>query len=235
MRPCATDSLYKDLEAKYGLREVQLPENMHLRPLNVFDLDAVDELEAAAFSPSERASRERIEYRLRTCPELCLGLFKREYVWDEEASEGAVGVAAAKATECKETIVGHILATKMLTDTIVDEAMEIPDLDKRGIPVNKSDKRGHQETGRFIGIHAVAIHPDFQRMGLGFVMLKDYVQSLFSLQTADGISIIVHDKYVSFYERNGFENRGKSECQYAGSTWLDMYLPFDTYDDRSWE
>jgi len=56
----------------------QAPTAFHpyTRPLTISDLDSVVALENAAFSnPEERATREKLLYRLSKCGEICYGLF----------------------------------------------------------------------------------------------------------------------------------------------------------------
>ena len=55
------------------------PPNLSIRPLTIQDIDQCVELEAKGFPPEERCSREKFNYRLTVAPELCAGLFVREY------------------------------------------------------------------------------------------------------------------------------------------------------------
>lgn len=98
------------------------PQHLCIRPLNVRDVPQVLGLEILGFPPNERASALRIEYRLTTCPELCSGLFIREF--DTDAISGTE--PSKHSTIKSETLIGHIIATKMLSDTVVDESMEVP-------------------------------------------------------------------------------------------------------------
>jgi hypothetical protein len=43
-----------------------------------------------------------------------------------------------------------------------------------------------------------------------------------SADIADRIALLTYDRLVPFYERLGFEYRGKSKAQYAGGGWNDM-------------
>lgn len=97
------------------------PQHLCIRPLTVRDASQVLALELIGFPPHERASALRIEYRLTTCPELCSGLFVREF--DKEAIKGTE--LPKHSTIKNETLIGQIIATKMLSETVVDESMEV--------------------------------------------------------------------------------------------------------------
>ena len=221
MRPSATESLYRDLEAHYGQDGYFLPRHMLLRPLTVKDVDQVEELEKASYPESEAASRESIQYRLTACSELCVGLFSCEYNWDqpssnEEDDDREDSVVSKSSTLKKETLIGYILATKTTGEFISDEDMKVG---------------SNKEDGRTIAIHSVVISKEYRDRHFGYIMLKDYIQKFYGLCTADRISIIVLPKLRGFYERHGFTDCGVSECQHGGETWHNMKLPFDTYDE----
>lgn len=57
----------------------ELPPHVIVRPLNTKDLDQVVELEEQCFSKEEKMTREKAEYRLKACPELCAGVFIRTF------------------------------------------------------------------------------------------------------------------------------------------------------------
>lgn len=99
------------------------PQHLCIRPLNVSDVPQVLGLELRGFPPHERASALKLEYRLTTCPELCSGLFTREF--DTTLINGTE--LPRHSTIKKETLIGHIIATKMLSETVADEAMEVPE------------------------------------------------------------------------------------------------------------
>lgn len=57
----------------------QLPKHAYIRPLRAEDLDQCLALETAGFPPEHRASKEKLAYRLRVCPELSSGIFVRQF------------------------------------------------------------------------------------------------------------------------------------------------------------
>ena len=52
---------------------------------------------------------------------------------------------------------------------------------------------GHQEGGRTIVLHSVAILPQFQGRGLGRVLMMAYMQQMNGAGIADRLALIVHD------------------------------------------
>jgi ribosomal protein S18 acetylase RimI-like enzyme len=104
---------------------------------------------------------------------------------------------------------------------------------------------GHQEGGRTIVLHSVAILPHFQGRGLGRILMMAYMQQMNGAGIADRLALIAHDvssflaeamndKNHSFvrvdnfqhkmqwYEKLGFTNRGKSNVIFGGGDWYDM-------------
>lgn len=82
---------------------------------------------------------------------------------------------------------------------------------------------GHQEDGRTIGIHSLAVLPEYQRKGLGTILLKAYIQRMTDSEIADRISILTYEDLAPWYEKTfGFKNDGKSEAAFGGGDWVDM-------------
>lgn len=230
MRPQAVDTLLKDLDDKYGLLEYDFPSNCCIRPLTLSDLDQVHELEKLGFSESEQASKQSIEYRLKACPELCCGVFIREFNFepsnslnssstnvDDSDVDYSNAVATKASTLANEKLIGHILATKTANEHVQESDMEIG---------------GHLEDGKTIAIHSVVIHPEWRGKHIGHIMVRDHVEKFYSLFTAERMSLLCQPDKVSFYEKNGFRNLGQSDCKHGGKEWLNMVLPFDSYDNE---
>ncbi|ANB13244.1 Paa1p [Sugiyamaella lignohabitans] len=212
-----------------------LPPHAVIRPLGLKDVDAFLTLEERGFPPEERCSKEKCEYRLRICPELSSGVFIREF-HSEESNSGARdnihdGLPPSTSSVSSERLIAHILATKMTTDHVTDEAMELPDLDQYGRAVDPKDSRGHHEEGRTIGIHSVVVDPSFQGKSIGTILIRDYIQRITTQHIADRIALIAHDRLVPFYERLGFVNDSASPVKLAGGGWRHMWVPLSQTDD----
>lgn len=216
------------------------PPNLSIRPLTIEDLDQVVALEAKGFSPEERSTREKLTYRLNMCPELCLGLFIREFAPryrainlptdntqasapQEDDSDDEHAPLPVKSSVVKETLIGHIIATRIHGSTITNASMDVYLPDVPGL--------GHIESSPTIGVHGVVIDPDWQGKSLGTLLLHDYIQKLSNQDLGDQVVIIAHEGLVPFYEKIGFTNHGKSDCKYAGEEWFDLSIRLIPTDD----
>jgi predicted N-acetyltransferase YhbS len=81
---------------------------------------------------------------------------------------------------------------------------------------------GHQEEGRTIALHSVAVAVEHQKKGLGTVVMKAYIQRIKDSKIADRIALLAHDHLVGFYEGLGFTNMGQSACKFGGGRWNNM-------------
>lgn len=176
-----------------------LPLHMYIRPLIIEDLDSVTNLEALCFPPNERASKEKVEYRLIACPELCAGLFIREF---NDITKELIN----------EKLIGHIMSTKIDSDYITLKSMEIGT---------------HDEASGVIAIHALVIDPDYQKKNLATLLMTDYIQKLSNQEVGKKIVIINHEHLVPFYERLGFQIVGENkdvikDPDFGKDKWLDM-------------
>jgi hypothetical protein len=57
----------------------ELPPHSVIRTLTVHDIDAILVNESAGFPPEERCTLEKLQYRLKVCPELSAGVFIRQF------------------------------------------------------------------------------------------------------------------------------------------------------------
>ncbi|CAI5757493.1 unnamed protein product [Candida verbasci] len=225
------------------------PPNLSIRPLTIEDIDKCIALEQDGFPEEERCSPESLKYRLSVAPELCSGLFIRDYNFkynsinlpevaeklqkehdkegkdsntnNEEEDDDDELPQATSVTN--ETLIGHILATKIASDRITNESMQLPS--------KETPKTGHHESSRFIGIHSVVISPAWRKKNLGALLLHDYIQKLSNQDLGDQIIIIVHEDLIPFYEKIGFNNLGESDCKFANTKWFDMSIDLVSVDD----
>lgn len=221
------------------------PPNLSIRPLTIEDLDECVSLEARGFPEKERATKEKLLYRLTVCPELCSGLFIRDYTpqykainlpavaakqskeeQNEDNDESKTVDSEAiptKSSVLKETLIGHIIATKIYSNRITSESMELG---------SKEDpKAGHIEHSRYIGIHGLVVDPEWQGKNLGTLLMHDYIQKLSNQDLGDKVIIIAHKQLIPFYEKIGFNNLGESDCKFAGEVWYDLSIDLIPEDD----
>jgi len=88
-------------------------------------------------------------------------------------------------------LIGHVVAAKTNDELATDKSMDYPrdwDAEKPG----KTDV-GHQEAGRTIVLHSVAILPQFQGRGLGRTLMQAYMQQMNGAGIADRLALLAHD------------------------------------------
>jgi GNAT superfamily N-acetyltransferase len=81
---------------------------------------------------------------------------------------------------------------------------------------------GHQEEGRTIALHSLAVAVEHQNKGLGSVLMKAYIQRIKDSKIADRIALLAHDHLVGFYEGVGFTDMGPSACTFGGGGWNNL-------------
>lgn len=82
---------------------------------------------------------------------------------------------------------------------------------------------GNDGNGRFVGVHSLAIRPEYQGKGLGRALMDEYIKYVrHSIDSSQSIVIIAHDHLIRFYESFGFKNLGPSPCAFGGGGWYDM-------------
>ncbi|KAB8648470.1 hypothetical protein FH972_026127 [Carpinus fangiana] len=182
--------------------------------LGLSNLESCLKLEQATFPPELAGTREKFEYRLSKASELCFGLFTSA----DSSSADIHAETAATANPVnsheparKGILLGHIIATKSANELVQDEDMKLGN---------------HNEAGRTLAVHSLAVLPDYQKRGIGRVLMKAYVQRMNESKIADRISILAFERLVPFYESLGFENRGKGGSRYGGEDWVNMVCTF---------
>ncbi|TAQ90260.1 hypothetical protein B7494_g1401 [Chlorociboria aeruginascens] len=202
--------------------------------LTISHLESVVALENAAFSdPQDRATREKLIYRLNKCGELCLGIFATvEPDVDFQAATRATAhlVETGRTNEAVSVLLGHIIATKTTSRITTDESMAYPQDWDSDHP--SPSTLGHQESGLTIVLHSIAILPELQGRGLGSVLVNAYIQQMNGTGIADRLALIAHDHKVKWYEKLGFVDKGESAVQFGGGGWYDMVFRLEPAKSR---
>lgn len=211
--------------------------NLHpyIRPLTISDLEACVALENAAFDEErERCSREKFEYRLTRCGELSLGLFCSTTP-DSDLKAETLEVSRPVETNRKNgdvaVLLAHIVATRSTGDVVTDQAMDYPKDWNTSRP--SASPSGHQDSGRTICLHSLAVSPGFQDRGIGRTLLNAYLQQMNSAGIADKIALIAHDHVSGYYEGLGFTNKGASKAEFGGGGWTDMVMELKSIEARA--
>lgn len=100
-------------------------------------------------------------------------------------------------------LVGSAVFSRHLTDELFEKVAENPD------------------SGGFIAIQSLSVHPDFKGQGIGTLLLAALKEKAV-VQNRQGINLTCHDYLISYYEMNNFKNEGISDSVHAGVGWYDM-------------
>ena len=122
----------------------------------------------------------------------------------------------------KETLIGHVIATKNRLDQNHRRF--------HAIAIERNPGSGHIESSRNIGIHSVVIHPDWRGKNLGHcycMTISKIIQPRRRRPDCDN----QQGKFDPILRKIGFNNLGESECKYAGTTWYDMAIDLVATDD----
>ncbi|KAK4126326.1 acyl-CoA N-acyltransferase [Parathielavia appendiculata] len=199
----------------------------NIRPLSISDLPSCIALERAAFpKPEHQASPEKFEYRLTVAPELSLGVFLT--VVPEQAKQLSIEtlptakpVETGRADGAVSVLLAHILSTRCRGDVVTDADMAYPkDWHTRG--GRAAEDAGHQEDGRTVGLHSLAVLPRLHRCGIGQMIVRAFLDQMKNSGLVDRVALLCQDHLVSYYERSGFKHLGESKAQFGGGGWHDM-------------
>lgn len=111
--------------------------------------------------------------------------------WDIETLSAAKTVETDRADRAVSVLLAHIVSTRCCGHTITDKDMDLPK-DWRSLG-GKCTEVGHQETGRTIGLHSLAVSPKVQGCGIGKTILKAYLQQVNNSGLADRVSLLCQD------------------------------------------
>jgi GNAT superfamily N-acetyltransferase len=192
----------------------------NIRPLTVSDLDSCMALENAAFAEEHRASREKVsawakpvlatwrvsrcagadlsqlEYRLTRCPEMCMGLFctvvpSEAKGFEAETLASARLVETGRGNDAVSVLLAHVISTRSLSPIVTDADMDYPkDWRTRA---GKVTDVGHQDAGRTVAVHSVAVLPKMQGAGLGKMLIKAYLQQVKDSDSSNRIALLCQD------------------------------------------
>ena len=73
----------------------------------------------------------------------------------------------------------------------------------------------------YISLTSLSVSKSAQNMGIGHRLLNK-MKDIAIRDRRLGINLTCHDYLVSYYEKHGFVNEGRSQSTYAGEVWYDM-------------
>lgn len=227
------------------------PPNLSIRPLTVEDLDQCVLLENKGFPEDEKASREMLQYRLIACPELCSGLFIREYGSKYNAinlpevaeklnaestpTKNSGGETEPNNKEAKDddqeedhqslpvklSVVKEVLIGHITATKTPTEKLTKAAMK---LPNDQEKNSGHVEFARSIAIHGLVIDPEWRGKNLGTLLMHDYIQKLSNQDLGSKVILVAHKELIPFYEKIGFELHGPSDIKHGSETWYDLSI-----------
>ena len=75
--------------------------------------------------------------------------------------------------------------------------------------------------GGFIAVQSLSVHLDFQRQGVGTLLLAALKETAVQ-QNRQGISLTCYDELIPYFEMNGFVHEGISDSTHGGTIWSNM-------------
>ncbi len=138
-------------------------------------------------------------YRLTTCAELCMGVFctvvpSNTKGWEIDTLHTAHTVETGRDDAAVSVLLAHIVATRTHDEVVTDDSMSYPHGDNTAKSNGDADPRiGHQEFGRTVCIHSLAVHPKLQGVGIGKLIVKAYMQQVKNSALADRVALICQE------------------------------------------
>lgn len=88
-------------------------------------------------------------------------------------------------------LLAHVVGTRCRGDLVADADMDYPrDWRTRG---GRTADVGHQEGGRTIGVHSLAVLPRLQRCGIGQMIMKAYLDQMKNSGLVDRVALICQE------------------------------------------
>lgn len=111
--------------------------------------------------------------------------------WDIETLRHARPVETDRADGAVSVLLAHIISTRCRGDVVSDADMDYPrDWRTRG---GRCADVGHQESGRTVAVHSLAVLPRLHGCGVGRMIVKSYLQQMNNSGLADKVALICQD------------------------------------------
>jgi ribosomal protein S18 acetylase RimI-like enzyme len=110
---------------------------------------------------------------------------------------------------CDGHVAGFVNSGSTDKDDISDEALK--------------DLVGHEPAGRNIVIFSLAVRPQFQRQGIGWALMRQFIATAKRLDK-QCILLLCRPELIVYYQRVGFVDRGPSRSTHGDLQWQEMCL-----------
>lgn len=118
--------------------------------------------------------------------------------WECETLKAAKPVETDRSNKAVSVLLAHIVSTRCCGQVITDKDMEFPENWRE---LNQCTDVGHQEKGRTVAMHSLAVSPTVQGCGIGKMIVRAYLQQVKDADLGDTVALLcqdVSDVVVSF-------------------------------------
>ena len=85
------------------------------------------------------------------------------------------------------------------------------------------EPKGHEPMGKNKMVFGLAVHPQWQKRGIGSALLQRLIA--YARETdMEQVILTCKEEKISYYQKFGFENQGVSKSVHGGTIWYDMTL-----------
>ena len=84
----------------------------------------------------------------------------------------------------------------------------------------------HDPAGEYQSIFGLSVLPEYRQHGYGSALVKAMIQTA-TEAGRKGLTLCCKKEKISYYEKLGFINHGKSESQHGNAEWYNMILKLD--------
>jgi GNAT superfamily N-acetyltransferase len=99
-------------------------------------------------------------------------------------------------------LLAHVVSTRCRGDVVTDPDMAYPE-DWRTRGGRTAPDAGHQEGGRTVGLHSLAVLPRLQRCGIGQMIVRAFLDQMKNSGLVDRVALLCQDVSFLFLLRGG--------------------------------
>jgi hypothetical protein len=121
-----------------------------------------------------------------------------------ETMSAAKPVETSRPDGAVHVLCAHIISTMGKGEVVTDDDMDWP-RNWRDHEASKSATVGHQEGGRTVCLHSLAVSPKLQGCGLGKLAMMSYLQIINDSGVADKVALICKEVSTHSFPSNSIE------------------------------
>ncbi|KHN98153.1 polyamine acetyltransferase [Metarhizium album ARSEF 1941] len=215
-----------DIDACETLENVAVPNRPHASSREEVLTDSILAFQRTLLFLFSIFNMAQIEYRIRKCGSICVGLFNTYRPRDAEdwwiqTMPHARPVETGRQDGSKQVMFAHFIATLGKHSVVTDNDVQFPPT-WRDSAASQNSPLGHQTSGRTICLHSFSVCPEVQGIGIGKAAMKAYIQMMNESGVADRIALVCSKSLVAFFAGVGFQKAGDSQLSAAGPDLYNM-------------